>query len=496
MSELALECLTAEGVRSVVVANRTEARAQELATRFGGTAARFDALGAALSEADIVVTATAAPHPVITRELFDRVLPRGPKRPLLVVDIAIPRDVEPAVGEVDNVFLYDIDDLRQIVDDNLERRRAEIPVAERIVDEALDAFWSWYVSRDVVPVIRELREAAEALRRREVEKALRRLSHLGPDDQAMVDRLTRQILNKILHRPTVRLREAASRGNGEAVVHAARYLFELDTVRGELEREGENEPEKSAGHGRRRLHRSHVADAYLADGHEVIGVDDLSSGKRENVPSGATFVQMDISDPALEDVFRDAGGFDIVNHHAAQMDVRRSVADPRFDARINIDGLLNVLELARRFETRRVLFVSSGGVVYGEPEVMPTPESAPKLPLSPYGVTKLAAEFYLHYYRRVHGLESVALRYSNVYGPRQDPHGEAGVVAIFSTRSDQRRGRHDLRRRRADATTSTSATSSANMPADRAARRRRGAGRVFVQRGPGSRRRSTSSRAR
>lgn len=179
---------------------------------------------------------------------------------------------------------------------------------------------------------------------------------------------------------------------------------------------------------------SHVADAYLARGDEVWIVDNLSTGKRENVPAGAKFIQMDISDPALEDVFRDAGGFDIVNHHAAQIDVRRSVADPRFDARVNIDGLLNVLELARRFGTRRVLFVSSGGVVYGEPEVMPTPESAPKLPLSPYGVTKLAAEFYLHYYRRVHGLESVALRYSNVYGPRQDPHGEAGVVAIFSTR--------------------------------------------------------------
>ncbi len=179
---------------------------------------------------------------------------------------------------------------------------------------------------------------------------------------------------------------------------------------------------------------SHVADAYIARGDRVWIVDDLSSGKRENIPAEATFVQMDIGDPALEDVFRDAGGFDIVNHHAAQMDVRKSVADPRFDARINVDGLLNVLELARRFETRRVLFVSSGGVVYGEPELRPTPETAPKLPLSPYGVTKLAAEFYLHYYRRVHGLEYVALRYSNVYGPRQDPHGEAGVVAIFSTR--------------------------------------------------------------
>src|SRR5690606_29826964 len=149
------------------------------------------------------------------------------------------RDVEPEVAEVDNVFLYDIDDLTQIVDDNLERRREEIPVAERIVAEAINEFWSWYASRDVVPVIRELRESAEALRRSEVEKALRRLSHLAPDDQALVDQLTRQILNKILHRPTVRLREAASRGAGEAVVHAARYLFELDALRGESEREGE-----------------------------------------------------------------------------------------------------------------------------------------------------------------------------------------------------------------------------------------------------------------
>src|SRR5690606_6338699 len=155
MSELALECLTGEGIQSVVVANRTEARAQELAGRFGGSAARFEGLGAALAESDIVVAATAAPHPVITRDLFARVLPRGPKRPLLIVDIAIPRDVEPEVAEVDNVFLYDIDDLTQIVDDNLERRREEIPVAERIVAEAINEFWSWYASRDVVPVIRE-----------------------------------------------------------------------------------------------------------------------------------------------------------------------------------------------------------------------------------------------------------------------------------------------------------------------------------------------------
>jgi UDP-glucose 4-epimerase len=112
--------------------------------------------------------------------------------------------------------------------------------------------------------------------------------------------------------------------------------------------------------------------------------------------------------------------------------VRRSVADPRDDARVNVDGLLNVLECAKRHGTRRVIFISSGGVIYGEPDARPTPESAPKLPLSPYGVTKLAAEFYLHYYARTFGLEYVALRYSNVYGPRQDPHGEAGVVAIIA----------------------------------------------------------------
>jgi UDP-glucose 4-epimerase len=179
---------------------------------------------------------------------------------------------------------------------------------------------------------------------------------------------------------------------------------------------------------------SHVADAYLSRGDEVWIVDDLSSGRRRNVPEGARFVELEIGDPALDDVFREAGGFDVINHHAAQIDVRKSVSDPRYDARINIDGLLNVLECARRYGTERVIFVSSGGVVYGEPELRPTPETSPKLPMSPYGVTKLAAEYYLGYYRQVHGLEYVAVRYSNVYGPRQDPYGEAGVVAIFSTR--------------------------------------------------------------
>lgn len=178
---------------------------------------------------------------------------------------------------------------------------------------------------------------------------------------------------------------------------------------------------------------SHVAEAYLAKGDRVWIVDNLSSGRMENVPAGAEFVEMDVQDPAIGDLIRQEK-FDLINLHAAQIDVRVSVSDPVKDASINVLGLLNVSEAAREVGTKRIIFVSSGGVVYGEPEEIPTPEEAPKLPYSPYGVTKLVGEYYLNYYRLVHGMEYVALRYSNVYGPRQDPHGEAGVVAIFSTR--------------------------------------------------------------
>jgi UDP-glucose 4-epimerase len=179
---------------------------------------------------------------------------------------------------------------------------------------------------------------------------------------------------------------------------------------------------------------SHVAEAYLGAGDRVWIVDDLSSGKAANVPAGAELVHMDIRDERLRDVFEKNGPFDIISHHAAQIDVRVSVSDPRHDAGINVDGFLNVTENARIQGCGRLIFVSSGGVVYGEPEERPTPETTAKRPLSPYGVTKLAGEYYLNYYANAHGLDYAAVRYSNVYGPRQDPHGEAGVVAIFSTR--------------------------------------------------------------
>jgi UDP-glucose 4-epimerase len=179
---------------------------------------------------------------------------------------------------------------------------------------------------------------------------------------------------------------------------------------------------------------SHIADAYVAAGDQVWVVDDLSSGKAANVPPGAKLVRLDIRDARLADVFAEAGGFDLVSHHAAQIDVRISVTDPRRDAAVNVDGFLNLVECALRYGCGRLIYVSSGGVVYGEPELRPTPEQTPKRPLSPYGVTKLAGEQYLYYYANERGLDYAAVRYSNVYGPRQDPHGEAGVVAIFSSR--------------------------------------------------------------
>ena len=178
---------------------------------------------------------------------------------------------------------------------------------------------------------------------------------------------------------------------------------------------------------------SHLAEAHVGRGDRVWIVDDLSTGRLENVPPGAEFHRLDIADEATAALILRVG-FDLVNHQAAQADVRVSVSDPARDARANVMGLLNVLEAVAESGAGRVVFASSGGVVYGEAAEVPTPEGAPKRPSSPYGVAKLAGEHYLDYYRRVRGVESVVLRYGNAYGPRQDPRGGAGVVAIFSRR--------------------------------------------------------------
>ena len=178
---------------------------------------------------------------------------------------------------------------------------------------------------------------------------------------------------------------------------------------------------------------SHVADALLAAGHRVLIVDDLSSGRKENVPAAAEFHQLDIRSAEAAALVRDAG-VEVLVHHAAQMDVRRSVADPAHDASVNVVGTLNLLEAGRRGALRQVVFASTGGAMYGEQERFPADEEHPTRPLSPYGVAKLAVERYLYFYHAEYGLDAVALRYANVYGPRQNPHGEAGVVAIFLDR--------------------------------------------------------------
>ncbi len=178
---------------------------------------------------------------------------------------------------------------------------------------------------------------------------------------------------------------------------------------------------------------SHLADAFLADGHRVTILDDLSSGKRENVPDGAELHILDIRSSEAADLLRRQAP-DLLVHQAAQMDVRRSVADPVHDADVNLRGFLNLLEAARECGTRRVLFASTGGAIYGEQDVHPAPEDHPARPVSPYGVAKLAGERYLYYYHHEHGFDTTCLRYANVYGERQNPHGEAGVVAIFLDR--------------------------------------------------------------
>ena len=183
---------------------------------------------------------------------------------------------------------------------------------------------------------------------------------------------------------------------------------------------------------------SHVADALLAEGCEVHVLDNLSGGRKENVPDGATFHELDIRDESVADLFAEHR-FTVMCHLAAQMDVRVSVADPQFDASVNVLGLLNLMEAGRQHGLEKVAFASTGGAIYGEPDPSvngggPQPESHPTRPLSPYGITKLVSEHYLRFYQATHGIGYAALRFGNVYGPRQNPHGEAGVVAIFAQR--------------------------------------------------------------
>lgn len=186
---------------------------------------------------------------------------------------------------------------------------------------------------------------------------------------------------------------------------------------------------------------SHIVDAYVGAGHDVLVVDSLwehGGGRRANVRNGVSLVHMDIRDEAINRVFSDFKP-DVINHHAAQHSVAISARDPIYDAQVNVVGLLNVLEAAIRSGAGKVLFASSGAS-FGDPERLPIDDDTPQRPTSPYGITKMVAEHYLRFYKKNKGLDFTALRYGNVYGPRQDPNGEAGVIAIFSARFIAREG--------------------------------------------------------
>ncbi|MFH1403326.1 MAG: SDR family oxidoreductase [Candidatus Altiarchaeota archaeon] len=176
---------------------------------------------------------------------------------------------------------------------------------------------------------------------------------------------------------------------------------------------------------------SNIVDLLVSEGYDVVVVDDLSTGKKENINDSAVFREVDITSPKLDSVFMEEKP-DYVIHQAAQINVRKSVTEPEFDARVNILGSINLLECCRRHGVKRVVYASSGGAVYGEPEYLPADESHPVNPLCPYGASKYAVEKYLFLYSVNYGLDYIILRYGNVYGPRQDPLGEAGVVAIFT----------------------------------------------------------------
>jgi len=178
---------------------------------------------------------------------------------------------------------------------------------------------------------------------------------------------------------------------------------------------------------------SHVVDLFISHGFEVVILDDLSTGRASNLNPQAKFYRLDIRDPKVHEIFASEKP-DFVSHHAAQMDVRRSVAQPLFDADVNILGSINLIECAKEFAVKRFVYISTGGAVYGEPERVPCEETDPINPICQYGASKHTVEHYLYMYHVNYGLKYTVLRYPNVFGPRQDPHGEAGVVALFTAK--------------------------------------------------------------
>jgi glutamyl-tRNA reductase len=231
MAELALGCLAQEGALVAVVANRTYDRAVEVAAAHGARPMRFDECWEQLHAMDLLLCSTASPRPIVTVERVRAAVAARGDRPLCILDIAVPRDVEHEVGSLPNVFLYDLDDLQRVVTANLDRRRSEVPSAERLIAVEVERYWSWLAGLEAVPALTEFREQMDVLRRAELATALRRLKGLSPADQERVEHLTQSLMNKFMHEPSVRLRAAAANGHGLGVLDAMRYLFGLNRGR-------------------------------------------------------------------------------------------------------------------------------------------------------------------------------------------------------------------------------------------------------------------------
>ncbi|MGP0564797.1 glutamyl-tRNA reductase [Nitrospina sp. 32_T5] len=228
MAELAARHLMTYGLKTVYVASRTYERAAGLAKTLNGSALGFDEFKEELYRADIVISSTAAPNFIITKEMVDEALHKRKNRSMFLIDIAVPRDIAPEVNDLENVYLYDIDDLQSVVDANMKEREKEAELAMEIIHSEVVKFNSWIESRDAVPTIVGLRRKAEDIRRQELDKTLKRLEHLSTEDKSALEQMTLSIINKILHKPTVNLKEKTRTSEGQAYLKAIRDLFHLD----------------------------------------------------------------------------------------------------------------------------------------------------------------------------------------------------------------------------------------------------------------------------
>ena len=227
MGAIAAKALQKRGASDIVVANRTFANAAELAEELQGRAMTFQQLPAAMIEADIIITSTGAPHTILDRELVEPAMAARPERPLFIIDIAVPRDVDPNVTEIDRVYLRDIDSLQEQANDNVQERQAEIPRVEAIVGEETGMYIDWFSSLGVVPTITDIRQQMEQVRQRELEYLFRRVD-LDERERELVMKMSHRLVNKILHEPTTRLRREAANGNGPRYTSVLRHLFALD----------------------------------------------------------------------------------------------------------------------------------------------------------------------------------------------------------------------------------------------------------------------------